>query len=109
MDTNSGVVPGAIEGVRGTHSVDLKGYKDEETMLELSQPGSVLEKGDHLPLLAVCIPEMPVGAVVEVEVIAATSSIASCVEMADYASTNLIAPLRHLCWVGIPGTSQALT
>ena len=44
VGTNSGVVPGAIEGVRGTQSVDLKGYKDEETMLELSQPGSVLEK-----------------------------------------------------------------
>ena len=100
MDTNSGVVPGAIEGVRGTQSVDLNGYEDEETMLELSQPGSVLEKGDHLPLLAVCILEMPVGAVVEVEVIAATLSIASCVEMADYASMNLIAQLRHLCWAG---------
>ena len=30
VDTNSGVVPGAIEGVRGTQSVDLKGYEDEE-------------------------------------------------------------------------------
>ena len=87
VDTYSGVVPGAIEAVRGTQSVDLKGYKDEETMLELSQPGSVLESG-YLALLAVCIPEMPVGAVVKVEATAATSSIASCVEMA---STNLIA------------------
>ena len=30
VDTNSGVVPGAIAGVRGMQSVDLKGYEDEE-------------------------------------------------------------------------------
>ena len=35
---------------------------------------------------------MPVGAIVEVEVSAATKSTASCVEMTDHATTNLIAP-----------------
>ena len=35
---------------------------------------------------------MPVGAIVKVEVSAATESTASCIEMTDHATTNLIAP-----------------
>jgi diphthine-ammonia ligase len=87
--SNSGVVPGAIE--RGQRQSEyLDGYEDEATMLELSPPTDSKRKA--IPLLAVSISAMPLGALVEIEVIAATSSFVSCVEMVDFQSKKELSP-----------------
>lgn len=90
IETNGGVVPGAIDNLR-LQGVDLDGYEDEETMREMEMENEVEDdKKSPCPILLVSIPEMPVGALVEVEVIAATQEAASCLDMQDSFS-------RHVC------------
>jgi diphthine-ammonia ligase len=77
IETNGGVVPGAIDNLR--RGLDLDGYEDEETMLEMAKE----DMKPPCPILLVSIPEMPLGALVEVEAIAATHEAASCLEVQD--------------------------
>jgi diphthine-ammonia ligase len=83
ITTNSGVIPGAIES-NIKNALKFDGYEDENTMLELKKNN--VEKPDF-PLLLISIPEMPMGALVEVEVVAATQRAASCLAFAQYSGT----------------------
>jgi len=77
---NAGIVPGIVDKGSTAMSNDLDGFEDEETMREvLSAQGKSThgERDDppssHIPpILLVSIVEMPVGARIEVEVVAAT-------------------------------------
>jgi enamine deaminase RidA (YjgF/YER057c/UK114 family) len=81
IETNGGVVPGAIDNLR-RQRVDLDGYEDEETMREMAN-GTQENERPPCPILLVSIPAMPVGALVEVEAIAATQEAASCLDIHD--------------------------
>jgi hypothetical protein len=59
--------------------LDLDEYEDEETMMEMTKENVK----PPCPILLVSIPEMPLGALVEVEAIAATHEAASCLEIQD--------------------------
>jgi diphthine-ammonia ligase len=98
IQDNGGVVPGAVDNMVVLPSSNFGGYEDEETMLEVM---SAEEKEDYkttsnnssrrntspCPLLVVSIPEMPLGAHVEVEVVAASSKAASCLSIDNYSMT----------------------
>ena len=90
IQRNGGIVPLAIDqGAKADN--DFDGYEDEETMLEMTGR-SVTDKEEEgksmIGILVVSIPEMPVGALVEVEVMAATSSFAASVQMEDISLTK---------------------
>ena len=72
IQENGGILPGRIDAPQYD---PYDGYEDEETWLEMKREQE--ENVAVCPLLIVSIPEMPMGAVVEVEVIAATHSAAS--------------------------------
>jgi enamine deaminase RidA (YjgF/YER057c/UK114 family) len=81
---NGGIVPGTIDCLSGTQSQLLYGgYEDEGTWLEMKKEQE--EKVAVCPLLLLSIPEMPLGAQVEVEIIAATAGASSCLAMNDSA------------------------
>lgn len=84
--SNGGVRAGGIDGMR-VQSIDLDGYEDEETMTELG--GMRTRERTVCPLLVVSIPEMPVGALVEVEAVAATTMAASCLSTKQFRRTTL--------------------
>ena len=75
---NSGVESGRVDAVQDH---PYGGYEDEGTWLEMRK--EMEDSVQVCPLLLVSIPEMPVGAVVEVEVVAATKDAADCFEMKD--------------------------
>jgi diphthine-ammonia ligase len=87
IETNGGVVPGAIDNLRRQQQgVDLDGYEDEETMMEMMEIANGMTQESErppCPILLVSIPEMPLGALVEVEAIAATHEAASCLDIQD--------------------------
>jgi len=75
-NTNGGVVAGAIDSAK----TSIDEYEDEETRLAVEGETVV---PPMVPILVVEIPEMPVGALVEVEAIAATSALTSCLDAVD--------------------------
>jgi diphthine-ammonia ligase len=89
IETNGGVVPGAIDNLR-RQGMDLDGYEDEETMREMVKEN---EK-PPCPILLVSIPEMPLGALIEVEAIAATHEAASCLEIQDSFSRRVCSAIE---------------
>ncbi|GKY94695.1 hypothetical protein MPSEU_000434900 [Mayamaea pseudoterrestris] len=80
MRMNGGVAAGAIDGSFRTDS--FHGYEDEGTMLECmheSDDGTESFSTTMCPLLVVSVPELPVNALAEVEIVAATKiSVLSC-------------------------------
>ena len=70
LKRNGGIVPGKVDS-----PIALPTEEDEDCCH--------VQEGATCPLLVVSIPEMPVGAVVEVEVIAATLLAKSCLPLAD--------------------------
>jgi diphthine-ammonia ligase len=79
MRENGSIVPGQIEP-SGKSADAYDGYEDEGTWQEM--------RGEHkvvtpCPSLVVSIPEMPKGAIIEVEVIGVTAGAASCLEIRD--------------------------
>ena len=84
ISSNAGVVPGLIDDIV-TAGDQNDGYEDEETRIEME---SFDERGEDkrklCPLLVVAIPAMPIGAQVEVELVTATHSAASCLPVTDY-------------------------
>ena len=82
---NGGVVPGAIDDVASVKSL-YGGYEDEETWREITQQKGIQHA--RLPLLLVSIPEMPVGAQIEIESICCTKKSSSCLEQVVSACTQ---------------------
>jgi diphthine-ammonia ligase len=72
IQENGGILPGRIDAAQYD---PYDGYEDEDTWLEMKKEQE--QNVAVCPLLIVSIPEMPFGAAVEVEVIAATHSAAS--------------------------------
>lgn len=93
LEQNGGVIPGKVDSPTATPPV----ADDDESKEDGSTEGDSTEEGatSTCPLLVVSIPEMPVGAVVEVEVITATLLAASCLPMVDssfsYGAPNIAA------------------
>jgi len=73
---NGGVMAGAIDSTATLDSI-YDGYEDEETWREMTKAERVPPE-QELPLLLVSIPEMPVGALVEIEVQCPTKRAISC-------------------------------
>ena len=82
---NGGVIPGAIDATASVETL-YGGYEDEGTWKEMTQ-GNVI-KGARLPLLLVSIPEMPIGAQIEIESICCTKKSSSCLERVVSACTQ---------------------
>lgn len=81
--TNGHVVPGAVDSLLSSSEM-YGGYEDEGTWREMTkQEGEI--KSD-IPFLMVVIPEMPVGALVEIEAIAVTARAASSLGKKIYLS-----------------------
>jgi diphthine-ammonia ligase len=96
IQTNGGVIPGQIDGIVMATPNDqaqlYDGYEDEETRLAIEghddgqtdAGGTVHEAEDRIweqslcPILIVSIAQMPVGAVTEIELVAASRRAASC-------------------------------
>jgi hypothetical protein len=76
--TNAHVVPGAVDSSAATSGLH-GGYEDEDTWREMEAQSS--QRDWLLPLLLVQIPEMPVGASIELECIAVTKKAASCMDV----------------------------
>jgi len=74
---NGGVAPGVIDSMDSIESL-YDGYEDEETWREFSCKNR--NPATQLPLLLVSIPEMPLGAAIEIESICCTKKASSCLE-----------------------------
>jgi hypothetical protein len=83
VSTNGAVVPGAIECIASLDSL-YGGYEDEDTWREITKNEMVTD--NCVPFLFVSIPEMPMGALAEVEVICSSQRASSCLEMKSYAA-----------------------
>ena len=88
IQTNGNIIPGQIEPPPGKSADELYGgYEDEGTWLEeMKNRGVEADDSDTVkpcPMLVIAIPEMPKGAIVEVEVVAVTEKVASNLEMKD--------------------------
>jgi diphthine-ammonia ligase len=75
--TNGGIIPGGIDRVPKPHTSrdEFDGYEDEETRNELSRNDHVHNAHEGVapvPLLVVVVSDLPVGAEVEVEVVASS-------------------------------------
>jgi diphthine-ammonia ligase len=79
---NGSIIPGRIDSVVDQSEL-YGGYEDEGTWEEMKREQQDEEEQSSCPILVVSIPEMPKGAIVEVEVVAATEAAASCLEIND--------------------------
>ena len=83
---NSNVVPGAIDSTAFMDKL-YGGYEDEGTWKEMTRDEA--EDIDlSVPLLLVSIPEMPMGALAEVETICSTQRAASCLDLKSFSRTQ---------------------
>ena len=85
--TNGGVVAGKVDG-RIINNDEYGGYEDYETWKEmeskniLSNPKeNEIENGGIRHILAIALPQMPKGALSEVELVCATKKATSCLDM----------------------------
>lgn len=93
IKTNCSIQPGLIDGIpynddddSACRNVKFNGYEDEETMLAMSPFNTFIDdtsSNDHhneqfCPILVVSIPEMPVGALVEIDITASTTKLSKC-------------------------------
>jgi enamine deaminase RidA (YjgF/YER057c/UK114 family) len=98
LQSNGGVISGAIDSINKNHQEldPYDGYEDEETMREMTDSSSLiaddLPGAKLLPLLVVSVPELPVGALTEVEVTALSRGYASTIDMENYAFQRTLAP-----------------
>jgi diphthine-ammonia ligase len=85
--TNGAVLSGAVDSTAPLDSL-YGGYEDEDTWREMTKNEAVT----HIcvPLLFVLIPEMPMGALAEVEVICSSQRASSCLEMKSYDSSAAV-------------------
>ncbi|KAL3906782.1 MAG: hypothetical protein SGARI_003843, partial [Bacillariaceae sp.] len=84
ITTNGYIIPGKIDSLQNASEL-YGGYEDEGTWREEMKAKGLTDETVRptCPTLVVCIPEMPKGAVVEVEVITATSNATKCLEWKD--------------------------
>jgi len=93
LSTNAYVTPGSIDSYSPKDNEMYGGYEDEGTWREMTQG----EKGENnskskIPILIVVIPEMPVGALIEIEAIALTTRAASCLDMDMCSRSDRVPP-----------------
>lgn len=102
LQANGGVSAGYVDENASDNSDKYGGYEDEGTWREMcklegkdNDNGNVKSSGS-LPLLMVALPQMPVGAIAEVELVCATNRAASCLGGCSFlSSTN--------CDIGLQG------
>ena len=102
--TNGSIFPGRIDSIQDDTEL-FGGYEDEGTWEEMkSQEYNDAKEEDSkpCPILVVSIPEMPKGALVEVEVITSTAEATKCLEVRD---GNFSMECSHLLSQS-PGTSN---
>ena len=86
LQANGGVSAGYVDENVGDNSDKYGGYEDEGTWREMcklegndeSSGDAKAAAGSSLPLLMVALPQMPVGAIAEVELVCATNRASSC-------------------------------
>jgi diphthine-ammonia ligase len=85
--TNGGVVPGWVEGLN-LGKEDSDEYEDEETRLAdaANRPPRTEEIQRMIPILVAAIPQLPMGAAYEMEVVAASRRVAQCMPILDHSS-----------------------
>ena len=103
---NGSVEAGLMDGLVTAND----GYEDEETRLALMGDDPIAV--DPCPFLVVAIPAMPVGASVEVEVIAASGTMASCMDLRneswDFAVSEVVRPPMESKWLWDTGRDVRL-
>ena len=83
--TNGSIIPGVIDSVQDDTEL-FGGYEDQDTWEEMKTQEEVdaeEESSNPCPILVVSIPEMPKGALVEVEVITSTVETAKSLDIRD--------------------------
>lgn len=80
IKSNGSIVPGKVDSLLNQSNM-YGGYEDEGTWEEMK--GEQEDSTISCPLLVVSLPEMPKGAVAEVEVISVTEGVASSLEVRD--------------------------
>ena len=83
--TNGSIFPGRIDSIQDDTEL-FGGYEDEGTWEEMKSQeynDAKEEESKPCPILVVSIPEMPKGALVEVEVITSTAEATKCLEVRD--------------------------
>jgi len=112
LATNAGVVMGSVDGVAADDpSADNKdpslydedgvlygGYEDEDTWREMEGPASPSSsptaESPFVPLLMVCLPELPANAQSEVELVCASRRAASCLDIYSGSLSRSLVPCR---------------
>jgi diphthine-ammonia ligase len=93
ISCNGFVVPGHTDATKDFDKFD--GYEDEDTWIESRK--DAMKTLNQIPFLIVVIPEMPVGALVEIEAICITQKALSCLESKSFTSVQAIdMPTRHV-------------
>jgi hypothetical protein len=83
IEKNGSIVPGKVDSIESASEL-FGGYEDEGTYENAKKQGMVKELAvDRCSTLVVCLSEMPKGALVELEVIAATVDAARSLEFRD--------------------------
>ena len=74
ISSNGGITPGYADGLAKSNDTENDGYEDEETALEMRKaPISESSSASlDIPIMVVAIPEMPMGALCEVELTCST-------------------------------------
>lgn len=80
IKSNGSIVPGKVDSLLNQSNI-YGGYEDEGTWEEMK--GEQEDSTISCPLLVVSLPEMPKGAVAEVEVVSVTEGVASSLEVRD--------------------------
>ena len=86
IQNNANVVPGLVDSTAPLDTL-YGGYEDEGTWREMTKDSTAEATGDAelgIPLLFVSIPEMPMGALAEVETICSTQKAAKCLELKSF-------------------------
>ncbi|KAL3777311.1 hypothetical protein ACHAWO_005077 [Cyclotella atomus] len=91
---NGGIQMGSVDGTAISSELDSNlydengllygGYEDEETWREIvgaSEPSTAAESTSSVPLLMVCLAELPMNAQAEVELVCASRRAATCLEV----------------------------
>ena len=83
--TNGSIIPGVIDSLQDDTEI-FGGYEDQDTWEEMKTQEEIdaeVESSNPCPILVVSIPEMPKGALVEVEVITSTVEAAKSLDTRD--------------------------
>jgi len=110
LERNGGVIAGYVDDAAQTGEDKFGGYEDEGTWKELCKVDATEMTNDNdsnktsLPLLMVALPQMPVGAIAEVELVCASSRASSCLGLA-YSSNGIPSREDHQRDNGVDATT----